>query len=142
MAEEMSASPKVMARHDQLETFCIQVLQRLGVPQEEAEITARTLVTANLRGVDTHGVIRLPALRGQTEGRCSEALRQPHDGERDDRHRPSGRARWHRPGDQLPGHADGHPESQGGRSLLRGCQEQQPSGRLRLLPHDGPGTTT
>ncbi len=61
MAEDMSASPKVTARHDQLETFCIRVLQRLGVPPEEAAITAQTLVTANLRGVDTHGVIRLPA---------------------------------------------------------------------------------
>ena len=60
MAEEMSASPRVMARHEQLETFCIRVLEKLGVPREEAEITAKTMVTANLRGVDTHGVLRLP----------------------------------------------------------------------------------
>jgi len=68
MAQEVTASPKVMARHDQLETFCAQVLQRLGVPQEEAEITARTLVTANLRGVDTHGVTRLPAYVAKLKG--------------------------------------------------------------------------
>jgi len=60
MAQEMSASPRVMARHDQLETFCTRVLEKLRVPREEAEITAKTLVTANLRGVDTHGVLRLP----------------------------------------------------------------------------------
>jgi len=60
MAKEMSANPRVMARHEQLETFCIRVLEKLGVPREEAEITAKTMVTANLRGVDTHGVLRLP----------------------------------------------------------------------------------
>lgn len=68
MPEELSASPKVVARHDQLETFCIQVLQRLGVPQEEAEIAAKTLVAANLRGVDTHGVVRLPAYAAKLKG--------------------------------------------------------------------------
>ncbi|MDI6755404.1 MAG: Ldh family oxidoreductase, partial [Thermodesulfobacteriota bacterium] len=68
MVKEMSPSPKVMARHDQLETFCIQVLQRLDVPKEEAEIMARTLVTANLRGVDTHGVTRLPAYVAKLKG--------------------------------------------------------------------------
>jgi LDH2 family malate/lactate/ureidoglycolate dehydrogenase len=68
MAKEMSASQKVMAKHDQLEIFCIQVLQKLGVPQEEAAITARTLVTSNLRGVDTHGVIRLPAYAAKLKG--------------------------------------------------------------------------
>src|SRR5574342_872617 len=57
----MSAGPQVMARHDRLEAFCIRVLHSLGVPREEAEITASTLVTSNLRGVDTHGVTRLPA---------------------------------------------------------------------------------
>ncbi|MHB8772876.1 MAG: Ldh family oxidoreductase [Syntrophales bacterium] len=60
MAQEMSAGPRVTARHDQLETFCTRVLEKLGVPRGEAEITAKSLVVANLRGVDTHGVLRLP----------------------------------------------------------------------------------
>jgi LDH2 family malate/lactate/ureidoglycolate dehydrogenase len=60
MATDISAGSKVMARHDKLMTFCIQALQKLGVPRDEAEITAGSLVTANLRGVDTHGVLRLP----------------------------------------------------------------------------------
>ncbi|MBU1744315.1 MAG: hypothetical protein KJ649_05420 [Proteobacteria bacterium] len=51
MATEMSSSPKVMAMHEPLEKFCIQVLEKLGVPRDEAEITANTLVTANLRAV-------------------------------------------------------------------------------------------
>lgn len=60
MATDFSEIPKVVMKHGELETFCTQVLQKLGVPQDEAEITAKTLVTANLRGVDTHGVTRLP----------------------------------------------------------------------------------
>lgn len=68
MVEEISVGPQVMARHNRLERFCTQVLQRLGVPREEAEITASTLVTANLRGVDTHGVIRLPAYVAKLKG--------------------------------------------------------------------------
>lgn len=68
MAAEMFASPKVMARHELLEKFCIQVLEKLGVPRDEAEITANTLVTANLRGVDTHGVLRLPLYAARLKG--------------------------------------------------------------------------
>ena len=68
MAMDTSAGNKVMARHDQLETFCTQVLRKLGAPREEAEITARTLVTANLRGVDTHGVLRLPLYAAKLKG--------------------------------------------------------------------------
>jgi LDH2 family malate/lactate/ureidoglycolate dehydrogenase len=66
MVKEMST--RVMARHDQLEIFCTRVLEKLGVPREEAEITARTLVTANLRGVDTHGVLRLPLYTARLKG--------------------------------------------------------------------------
>jgi LDH2 family malate/lactate/ureidoglycolate dehydrogenase len=60
MATDISAGSKVMARHDRLMTFCTQVLLKLAVPLDEAEMTAGSLVTANLRGVDTHGVLRLP----------------------------------------------------------------------------------
>jgi len=68
VADNRLANPTVIARHDRLEAFCVQALQRLGVPQEEAEITAKTLVTANLRGVDTHGVTRLPAYVAKLKG--------------------------------------------------------------------------
>ena len=36
------------------------VLTRVGLSSEDASIVADTLVEANLRGVDTHGVVRLP----------------------------------------------------------------------------------
>jgi len=39
--------------------FCQDVFQAVGVPPDDAKITADVLVTANLRGVDSHGVARL-----------------------------------------------------------------------------------
>lgn len=42
-----------------LQEFSKAVLEKLGVPQDDAALTADTLVAANLRGVDSHGIIRL-----------------------------------------------------------------------------------
>jgi L-2-hydroxycarboxylate dehydrogenase (NAD+) len=42
-----------------LRSFCIQALGKLGVPKEDAEITAEVLVAADLRGIDSHGVARM-----------------------------------------------------------------------------------
>ena len=39
--------------------FSTKALQKLGVPEEDAQITARMLVTSDLRGVDSHGVAHL-----------------------------------------------------------------------------------
>lgn len=43
-----------------LKSFCKQVYQRVGVPDDEADIVADLLARADLRGVETHGVTRLP----------------------------------------------------------------------------------
>jgi len=43
-----------------LSTFCVAVLEKVGVTRANAEIVARSLLAANLRGVDTHGITRLP----------------------------------------------------------------------------------
>jgi LDH2 family malate/lactate/ureidoglycolate dehydrogenase len=43
-----------------LSVFCVAVLEKAGVPRENAEIVAHSLLAANLRGVDTHGITRLP----------------------------------------------------------------------------------
>jgi L-2-hydroxycarboxylate dehydrogenase (NAD+) len=44
--------------HQKLTRFVSQAFQKLGVPENDAEIAAKVLVAADLRGVDTHGVIR------------------------------------------------------------------------------------
>jgi LDH2 family malate/lactate/ureidoglycolate dehydrogenase len=47
------------AHHGALRQFCEQVFLELDVPAEDARITADVLVTADLHGIDSHGVARL-----------------------------------------------------------------------------------
>ncbi len=49
-----------LVRAGALERFAAGAFSRLGLPEEDAAWTARTLVAAELRGVTSHGVIRLP----------------------------------------------------------------------------------
>ena len=44
----------------ELKEFCQEAYQKAGVPGEESEIVADLLVRSDLRGVETHGVTRLP----------------------------------------------------------------------------------
>src|SRR5687767_15225268 len=46
---------------DGLKTQVAGIFKRLDVPAEDAEIVADHLVEADLRGVHSHGVIRVPA---------------------------------------------------------------------------------
>jgi ureidoglycolate dehydrogenase (NAD+) len=43
-----------------LESFTAACLEKLGLEAADARLVAETLVAANLRGVDSHGVVRLP----------------------------------------------------------------------------------
>jgi ureidoglycolate dehydrogenase (NAD+) len=45
--------------HDKLTTFTAACLERLGLAPADAQLVAETLVASNLRGVDSHGVVRL-----------------------------------------------------------------------------------
>lgn len=45
---------------DALKSFCRQAYEKSGVPGDEAEIVANFLARSDLRGVETHGVMRLP----------------------------------------------------------------------------------
>lgn len=42
-----------------LKEFCSGILQKMEIPAKEANLIAGSLVRANLRGVDSHGVIRM-----------------------------------------------------------------------------------
>ena len=46
--------------HQKLESFTAACLEKLGLEAADARLVAETLVAANLRGVDSHGVVRLP----------------------------------------------------------------------------------
>jgi LDH2 family malate/lactate/ureidoglycolate dehydrogenase len=47
-------------RPEKLFGFCCQVLERLDVPSNDAAEVAGCLIKAELRGVDSHGMVRLP----------------------------------------------------------------------------------
>ena len=62
----------------ELTHFCEAILQGAGVPRHKAEVTAACLISANLRGVDSHGIQLLPfyidqllagEMDAQTDGR-------------------------------------------------------------------------
>jgi len=56
----MAVNPDANKRinHEKLTRFVQAAFEKLGVPAADAQIAAETLVAADLRGVDTHGVIR------------------------------------------------------------------------------------
>ena len=56
MATDLKGTTAV--NHRKLTRFVGGAFEKLGVPKEDAEIGANVLVQADLRGVDTHGVIR------------------------------------------------------------------------------------
>ena len=43
-----------------LHAFCTRVFEKRGVPSEDAALTSEVLISADLRGVDSHGVARFP----------------------------------------------------------------------------------
>ena len=45
--------------HQDLEQFVVRVFLKMGCPQDQAEKAADILITADLRGIDSHGVARL-----------------------------------------------------------------------------------
>ena len=45
---------------ERVQTWVSRVFQGGGMPQADADTVARVLVWANLRGMDTHGVVRVP----------------------------------------------------------------------------------
>ena len=50
----------MLVPHDRLISFTAACLEKLGLESADARLVAETLVAANLRGVDSHGVVRLP----------------------------------------------------------------------------------
>lgn len=56
MLPEDSVAPTVCFRSETLAGFCQQLLTRSAVPAKHAQIVSESLVAANLRGVDSHGI--------------------------------------------------------------------------------------
>jgi len=56
----MMAQSEVRVAWESLHVFTKEVFVRVGMPPEDAEAEAGALIWANLRGVDSHGVLRIP----------------------------------------------------------------------------------
>jgi ureidoglycolate dehydrogenase (NAD+) len=50
----------MLVSQEKLVSFTANCLDKLGLATQDARFVAETLVAANLRGVDSHGVVRLP----------------------------------------------------------------------------------
>ena len=59
------------------QSFAEGVLKGNGVPAENAAIVAKCLVAADLRGVDTHGVNRIPSYMARIRQGVLDAKAQP-----------------------------------------------------------------
>ena len=55
---EQSSGSMTRIDHQKLTRFASRSFEKLGAPASDAKIAAQALVAADLRGVDTHGVIR------------------------------------------------------------------------------------
>jgi L-2-hydroxycarboxylate dehydrogenase (NAD+) len=55
-----SAVSQVTIPEQKLRDFCNKVWMKMGVPERDAHVTTDVLVLADLRGVESHGVARLP----------------------------------------------------------------------------------
>src|SRR5258705_8003762 len=60
MAATNETADRVYVSADAAEAFTRQLLLAHGLPEQDAATVAHCLVSADLRGVDTHGIARLP----------------------------------------------------------------------------------
>src|SRR5258708_14117281 len=51
---------ETLVSHTRLDEFTAACLEKLGLADADARLVTETLVASNLRGVDSHGVVRLP----------------------------------------------------------------------------------
>ena len=59
-----------------LKSFAVAILQAVGTPDDLAQVVAASLVSANLAGHDSHGVLRLPSyVEGVRDGQVLPAAR-------------------------------------------------------------------
>src|SRR2546425_6224112 len=60
MVDQVSIQNQVVVPGPKLKDFCNKVGMKLGVPAPDAKITTDVRVLADLRGIESHGVARLP----------------------------------------------------------------------------------
>jgi LDH2 family malate/lactate/ureidoglycolate dehydrogenase len=79
--DQPPSSRKLYVKQDAAFKFVCNILEGNGVPAENASIIAHALVLADLRGVDTHGINRIPSYvnrirQGVLDPKASPELKQ------------------------------------------------------------------
>lgn len=77
MAETSAAQPKLHVEATEARKFIEGILAGNGVPEPNAAIVARCLVAADLRGVDTHGINRIPSYMARVRNGVLDATASP-----------------------------------------------------------------
>ncbi|KAI5370024.1 Putative malate/L-lactate dehydrogenase [Septoria linicola] len=77
MADQAATSTRYHVTPEDAQAFAEGVLEANGVPHENATIVARCLVAADLRGVDTHGINRIPSYMARIREGVLDATAQP-----------------------------------------------------------------
>ncbi|KAK4133750.1 Malate/L-lactate dehydrogenase [Trichocladium antarcticum] len=71
------ATKTVCVRHEAAEAFVATLLQASGVSKQNAEIVARGLVQADLRGVESHGINRMPSYLARIQNGVLDPTAEP-----------------------------------------------------------------
>jgi len=74
---EDGESKKLLISAEDAQRYAEDVLKSNGVPAENATIVARCLVAADLRGVDTHGINRIPSYMARIRQGVLDPKAQP-----------------------------------------------------------------
>jgi LDH2 family malate/lactate/ureidoglycolate dehydrogenase len=82
MPEAEEAAPKILVAAEEARRLVQDILKGNGVSPDNAATVARCLVAADLRGVDTHGMNRIPSYmerirQGVLDAGAQPELKQP-----------------------------------------------------------------
>ena len=93
---------------NRLKEVAIHILTGLNATEEEAAVVAESLIRADMRGTDTHGVAFLKLLADRVDAQMVNLPTQPENHQRRCGYRPD--RRWQRAGTGRcpPGDDDGH----------------------------------
>jgi L-2-hydroxycarboxylate dehydrogenase (NAD+) len=63
--------------YEEIKAYTIEILKKLGYPEDKADITAEVLVEADARGVASHGVARLDFYEKNIKGGFADPKAEP-----------------------------------------------------------------
>ncbi|KAL2125848.1 hypothetical protein VTI74DRAFT_2516 [Chaetomium olivicolor] len=77
MPKMSEKAPKVLIRHEDASAFVVALLEASGVSTKNAKIVAHGLVLADLRGVESHGINRMPSYLGRIRNGVLDPKAEP-----------------------------------------------------------------